>query len=123
MKSILLLLFFPLMATAQRTGALTGSISDKNNLAPVVAASILLDGQSGKGTSSDSTGKFRLTGIPVGSYNVRVSAVGFETDVLYNVLITSGNDNVINVELLPSTSSLSEVKVVAGRTANAATLS
>lgn len=113
----------PIVANAQKTGVLTGTLSDKNTLAPVVSASIILDGQSGKGTLSDSTGKFKLGGIPVGTYNVRISAIGYQADVLYNVLITSGNDNVVNVELSPASATLSEVKVVAGRTANAATLS
>lgn len=124
MKFLFLLLFLtPQFVNAQNTGVLTGSISDKNNLAPVESASIMLDGQQGIGVLSDSTGKFKLSGIPVGTYNVRISALGYHTDVLYNVLITSGNDNVVNIELLPTLTTLKEVKVVAGKTANAATLS
>lgn len=117
-----LALFLPLGVSAQSTGTLAGTVSDKNSAGSIPSASIVLEGQQNKGAISDSTGKFKLSGIPVGSYNVRISSVGYRTEVLYNVVVTSGNDNVYNVELLPNTF-LKEVKVTAGRTANAATLS
>jgi CarboxypepD_reg-like domain/TonB-dependent Receptor Plug Domain len=122
-KYALILCFFPLLTIAQNKGTLTGAISDRATAASIIGASVQIQGQPDKGTVSDSAGKFKLSGIPTGSYNVIVSAVGFSEEILFNVLITSGNDNVYNVELAPLALTLAEVKVVAGRTVRAATLS
>jgi len=107
---------------AQNSGSITGFVIDRASQQPLDGASIKLDG-SAKATVADSLGKFRITGIPVGSYNLEVSKVGYKTFTLYNIVVTSGNENSYTVEMDQQVTSLTAVEVKANkRTVRAATL-
>jgi hypothetical protein len=69
-------------------------------------------------------GQFRLTGIRVGTYRVEISAIGYEKKTLFNVPITSGNENNFVIELEPQATTLQGITVVSGsrKSAKAATL-
>ena len=110
------------ISNAQNTGSITGFVVDKTTQKPLEGASIKLDG-SAKGAIADSSGKFRIAGIPVKSYNLEISKVGYKTVTIYNIVITSGNENNYSVELEQSITSLTEVVIKANkRTVRAATL-
>ena len=85
------LCFFQL-SYAQNTGSLTGIVVDKSTQQPLDGVSIKLDG-SDKGAIADSLGKFRIANVPVKSYNLEISKVGYKTFTLYNIVITSGNES------------------------------
>jgi len=107
---------------AQKTGSITGFVVDKLTLQPLEGSTIKLDGTV-KATATDSLGKFRISNIPVNSYNLEISKSGYKTVILYNIVITSGNENSYSVELERLVSSLTEVVVKANkRTVRAATL-
>ena len=107
---------------AQNSGSITGFMIDRASQQPLDGASIKLDG-SAKATVADSLGKFRITGIPVGSYNLEVSKVGYKTFTLYNIVVTSGNENSYTVEMDQQVTSLTAVEVKPNkRTVRAATL-
>ncbi len=119
-------LFFALfvlkMSYAQNTGSITGFVVDKATQQPLGGASIKLDG-SAKGAIADSLGKFRIAGIPLKSYNLEISKIGFKTYTLFNIVINSGNENNYTIELEQSVTSLTEVVIKANkRTVRAATL-
>ncbi len=87
-----------LLAVAQNTGNLSGTIVDKNTKRPL--AGITIASLPGNFTAlSDSTGFFRLTDVPANSYNVTFTAVNYQPKTLNNLVITSGNENNISVEL------------------------
>lgn len=119
---LLLVFFVSLTSFSQNTGSITGVVVDKSTQQPLDGASIKLDG-SEKGAIADSLGKFRIASIPVKSYNLEISKVGYKTLTLYNIVINSGNENNYSIELEQSVTSLSEVVIKANkRTARAATL-
>ena len=118
---LFIFLFLTTYLQAQRTGTLTGSVIDRSMLRPVVGASVQLSG--GNTTITDSTGRFSFSQLAVGSYTLKVSSVGYKEYQLYNLVITSGNQNTLNIELETQTEELSEVTVQGSRrTARAATL-
>lgn len=125
MKYLLsLILIIPFIASAQVSGTLYGTVTDKNTLKAVQAATITINRLNNKAAVADSLGRFKLSGIPVGSYNIKVTSIGYQAAVLFNIVITSGNDNIINIELNPEAfTKLSDVTVSSGRSANAASLS
>jgi hypothetical protein len=107
---------------AQRLGSLTGTVTDKNLLTPLNAVSVELVGAN-KGTSTDSTGKFRITGIAPKSYTVKFTSVGYSELVLFNIVVTSGNEINLTVQLEPSITKLEDVVIKSTRrTAVAASL-
>lgn len=78
------------MATADaqsNTATLTGTVNDKSGALIPHATVVITDAASGikRTTSSDDRGYFSLVGIPVGTYDVAVSAPGFNTLVRQGV--------------------------------------
>jgi len=107
---------------AQNTGSISGTILEKSTQQPLRGATISIAGTS-LSTLADSAGRFRITGIPVKTYNINVTAIGFKTFTLYNVIVNSGNENSYSFELESEASTLSEVVVKGSRrTARASTL-
>ncbi|KOY87584.1 TonB-dependent receptor [bacterium 336/3] len=93
-----IILFFVFFTTyAQRQGIILGTIKDKNTQELIIGATIKVE-NSAVGAVSDDEGKFRIE-IPTGSYNVIVSFAGYKTLTKYNLVVTSGNAQIINFEL------------------------
>jgi len=86
---VLLLLITPMLALAQNTGKLTGTVTDADTGDPLPGASVALTGTQ-LGTISDIDGKFLLLGVPVGTYDVQASFVGFQTETKTGVQVNSG---------------------------------
>ncbi|UYZ59986.1 TonB-dependent receptor [Hymenobacter latericus] len=114
------LLLLPLFSWAQSTGVLSGTVRDRTTQQLLPGVSVSLEGSS-LGTATDEQGRFRLTNIPTGSYNVRATFVGYEPLVRANVVITSGNANIVALELVPAAQQLGEVQITANRAIRAAT--
>lgn len=98
---------------AQGTSAINGSIVNKNSQQPLIGITIELK-PAGKKAISDSLGAFRISGIQPGSYAISFSGVGYSTKTLSNLVLTSGNETNVQVELEPEVKQLSTV-VVGGR--------
>lgn len=52
-----------------------------------------------RGTTTDSTGHFVLSRVPLGRHDIRITFVGYTPVVRSNVLVTAGKENVLHVEL------------------------
>ena len=108
---------------AQNTGSISGVIINKQNQQPIANASISI-GTNQQGAITDSLGRFRKSGIKNGSVNLKVTAIGYSPLQLFNILITSGNENNLVLEMEPMVNELKAVTVTSGgrKTAKAATL-
>lgn len=107
---------------AQKKGSISGTVLKKNTQAILPGANIKLAGTN-LGTATDSTGRFRILNIPVKTYNLEVSFLGYKPLTLYNVVVNSGNENVFTVELEEEAKALGEVVVTVNkRSAVAASL-
>jgi len=111
-----------LVLLAQNTGFLSGTVTDRNNQQPLAGISVLLK-PGNVGAATDSTGGFRFKNIAPGSYSLTISGVGYQQKLLTNLVVTSGNENLVSIELENAVNDLSNV-VVNGRrnTAKASTL-
>ncbi len=95
----------------QRTGAIYGTVKDKNTQEALIGANIILEGTE-LGASTDVDGNYRIENIPPGSYNLSCTYIGYEKSAKANIVVTSGNDNNITFELLEgSATELGEVVV------------
>ena len=116
-----LLLVTMISAKAQNIGSVSGVVINKLEQKPIANVNISLGNRK---LVADSVGKFRFNQIPTGSYTLRFSAVGFNEVVLFNILVSSGNENNLNIEMEPAITELKAVTVTSGskRTAKAASL-
>ncbi|GAA4365117.1 TonB-dependent receptor [Hymenobacter saemangeumensis] len=107
-------------ALAQSTGTITGSVRDRKTQELLPGVTLVLEGTE-LGTSTDGEGRYKIGNIPTGSYNLRASFVGYDALLRANVVVSSGNANIINLELSPAAQQLGEVQVTANRAIRVAT--
>jgi len=94
---------------------LRGSIVDADNGLPLIGANVQISGQN-KGAVTDSLGLFRFNDIVAGRYQVSVSYIGYEQLNIKELLLSSGKEKILRLELREAATSLSSV-VVKGRKA------
>ncbi len=117
----LLCFFAPACVLAQQA-VLQGTVRDRASQELLAGVTVVLEGTDPLiGVVTDASGRFRLA-APAKSYNVRFSYVGYRTEIRYNLVLTTGNANVISVELEEDRLSLSEVQVTADRATSIATV-
>lgn len=90
-------------------GAITGYITDKETGEPLIGANVLLEGTN-YGSATDATGRYYITNIPVRSYNIRVSYVGYNSTGV-NMNVPEKNIVHLNIPLQQADISLNEVVV------------
>ncbi|MEM9821830.1 MAG: TonB-dependent receptor [Bacteroidota bacterium] len=91
-----------------------GSIVDKDSQNPLIGANIrLLETVPIIGTSTDLDGYFKLENVSVGRLNIEVTYLGYEPVLLNNVLLTTGKELVLNIEMTEASIKMNEVVVVA----------
>ncbi|MCB0546709.1 MAG: carboxypeptidase-like regulatory domain-containing protein [Phaeodactylibacter sp.] len=96
----------------QLTQTVRGSVIDEGSRMPLAGANIqLLEAPSFLGTSTDLNGEFELNKVPVGRRNFTVSYLGYEPITIRDIVIISGKELVLEVELRESTTTLDEVVV------------
>jgi len=107
---------------AQGTGSIGGTVVNRSSQQLLAGITIELKPGDRKGVS-DSVGSFRISGIQPGSYAISFSALGYQTKIINNLVVTSGNESSLQVELEPDVQQLNTV-VVSGRrnTAKVATI-
>ncbi len=100
-KIILLCLFIQLSihtAQAQNIGIITGTVRDKSLQNGIADANVGIEGTS-IGTTTDSNGNFTIPNVTVGSYNLKISYIGYVAYTMYNIIVTTGNVANVEVEL------------------------
>jgi len=90
-----------------------GNITDIASGVPIPSVSVLIK-NSQHGTTTDSVGNFIINKVPVGRYDILISAVGYESVVLNEVTVSSAQETVLSPSLKESVSALDEVVVKAG---------
>jgi hypothetical protein len=104
----LLLVLLPAWVMAQ-TATLDGTITDSNG-EPLIGATVLLEGTT-MGSITDFDGKYEVANIPVGTYNVVYSFVGYKRTT-ETVTLTKGQRITVNKMLEEDATILEEAVVI-----------
>ena len=110
---VLLLSLIAPHAFADTKGKISGKILDSKK-EPVVGANILITGTT-LGAATDTEGFYVILNIPPGTYQLRVSSIGFATQLIKGVLVSSGQTTTINASLAEQTVEMEETVVQARR--------
>jgi outer membrane receptor protein involved in Fe transport len=117
MKTITLLIFFtlfiPLTAQDLPKGNLEGKVTDKNTKSPLIGVNIFNHAKE-IGTTTDEKGQFIFNNIPVGTYTIQFSYIGYEIVTKTDVIIKSMRTTYLNVDMLTSTVELENIVVESG---------
>src|SRR5690242_17685116 len=82
---------------AQDSGLIFGNARDKYTQAPAAGATIVIDGSNASAVA-DSNGNYKLE-TTLGVKNVTITFSGYAPQTKYNIVVTSGNAQVVNFEL------------------------
>jgi hypothetical protein len=98
MKALTIALFAGVVFGNESSGRIGGSVVSSGTMEPVVGAFVILDGTD-MGAITDAAGGFSLTSVPVGSYGLRVSAVGHHPGLKADVIVRSERLTTVDVVL------------------------
>ncbi len=102
------------MPLLSQTITLSGRIVVSTSKEPLPGATVAIYHQQDSvlkdGTVSDSTGLFKITALPKGNYNLKISFIGFVSDTIYGITLTQNKD-LGTIRLKPSKILLNEVSV------------
>lgn len=114
---VLMFIAVTTVASAQ-TGSLTGTVTDRTTGETLVGATVFIADLE-RGAPTNISGEYTLDNIPLGTYNVRISFIGYRT--LNETVTINEGDNVLNVQLRTDLTGLDEVVVtsIASRTSRA----
>ncbi len=123
-KKLLLVFIFQCtfsFAFSQLTQIIKGTIVDKESKAPIVGAVIILadDVTGATGSVSNVDGNFKLENILLGKHDLQIKSVGYQNISMLNILVTSGKQVVLNVEMEQMVHQLHEIKISAYNKGNA----
>src|ERR1700710_2540948 len=110
MMKLLLCLATLLSGAAVIAQEINGRVTDEKKEA-LTGANILIK-ETGTGAIVDRSGGFRITGMQAGAYNVVVSFIGYETQVLQTVVAGAGNTT-LNFSMKSASVQLSDVVIAA----------
>lgn len=96
------------------TQTIRGVILDADSKFPLPTANIyLLNADTTIAVKSANDGKFRMEKVPVGRRTIKVSYIGYEDAVLNNLVVTSGKEIVLTIELHEKITTGTEVVITA----------
>jgi hypothetical protein len=109
------ILFSVLNVQAQQiTQTLRGTIKDEDGKFPLPGATVVIAGSNPiKGTTTNMNGEFHLERIPVGRVDLEIKFMGYEDLVVPNVLLSSGKEMVLELEMRESFIKVDEIVVTA----------
>ena len=123
MTSILLLTLFFAVAVVpksqgqEKLGKISGQIINKENSQALLGASIAVQGTA-LGAIADLDGNFRINKIPVGTYSLMATSVGFAPVIISEIAVTEGAVTTVNFIMEPKVMEMEGVKVEATASKN-----
>ncbi len=108
-----ILVFSSIISFAQ-TGEITGYIKDNSTDEPIPFSNVVLKGTT-IGAATDIDGKYRISNVPPGSYDIIASSMGYQKVTITGVVVSSNRILEANFELTPTVISTEDVVVVAER--------
>lgn len=100
--------------TAALTQDIRGRIVDAETGSPLPFATISIQTvEPIIGATSDEDGLFRIENVPIGRHNIRASFVGYETQIIPEILVTTGKEIVLDIKLKEKVSKVNEVQIKA----------
>ncbi|MEZ4798913.1 MAG: carboxypeptidase-like regulatory domain-containing protein [Flavobacteriales bacterium] len=109
-----MLLAIQAAAQTQNTGAVRGTVVDKQSQYPLFGVQVVIvKGDSLFGGVTDENGRYRIEKVPTGRVDAVVKMVGYDPQNFKGLLLNSGKDLELNIQLEESVSQLGGVEIIA----------
>lgn len=121
MKKIALVVFVLFSGSflfAQTNGRVSGTVKDKNTQEELSGVVLRFVGEDIVNTVSGENGSFAIQ-LPVGNYNLEATSIGYLPYTSYNIYVSTGNVQVLQVEMDENIQRLQEVVIRSGKSVRA----
>lgn len=112
--SLIIIGILSFSAAMTQTGSVRGFVYDKDNGEPIIFCNVSLNGTT-HGSATDVNGFYNITKVPVGKYELVVSALSYNKSVT-NIEIIENQISNVRVDLVASVETLEEI-VISGERA------
>jgi hypothetical protein len=114
-------IFFLILLSITKTGlsqtavqSVRGLVFDNETQTPLTGATIVIAGTKPLlGTSTDLSGNYKISNVPLGRYDMQISYIGYYPEIVSGILVTSGKEVVITTGLKQSVNQMNEIAVKA----------
>lgn len=113
-RSLLMLLFIPMILSAQTTGKIAGKVVDAETGEPLVGANVVIEGTN-RGAATASDGSYFIINLAPGSYTVKLMMIGYETMIQKDVRVSVNRTTEVNAKLKVTVLQGQEVVVTASQ--------
>ncbi len=111
--SLFLMIVIPVALYGQ-SGKIRGTVVDAKSKEPLIGANIVIDGTS-LGSATDVEGQYLILNVPVGTFTVRASYVGYRGVSVSNVRVNLDLTTEVNFDLASQEVQMGTVEIVAER--------
>jgi len=116
LTTLMIVMFTTLAVSQDLTQTVRGTLTDTDSKLPLAFATVLIPGTDPLiGTVTDVNGNFRLENIPIGRISLRLSYLGYETKTIQNLVVNSGKELVLDLNMRESVVKMYEVVIKASR--------
>lgn len=93
------------------TQTIRGVVIDAQTNSPIEYASVMIQKDGSLGTVTDSLGRFLISNVPIGRYNIQTSFVGYNTNLSNGIPVTSSKEVYLEILLDENIQSLNEIVI------------
>lgn len=95
------------------TQTIRGRVIDADSKAPLIGANVIVTGiDTFLGAAADADGRLRINKVPVGRRSIKASFIGYEDVVLNNIIVSTGKEVILQIELREMMINAKEVELV-----------
>ena len=107
----MILLWLPVALMAQSSGKIKGLVKDKETGEMLPGVNVVLDGTN-RGAVTDGDGYYVIMNVPVGSYSVIVTLMGYQKVSMENIRVSAGVTTDVNFSLEQTTLEVMDAVVI-----------
>jgi outer membrane receptor protein involved in Fe transport len=108
----LFLALFTSFLHAQTSGKIAGLVFDKDSKDELIGATVVIEGTS-VGASTGMEGDFQISNVAPGTYQLRVSYIGYDSRIVDGVVVKAGETTTLNIALSETVGELETIEIVA----------
>jgi iron complex outermembrane receptor protein len=114
LTSILLTLAVSGQCAFASGGSIAGRVTGKGDSEPLVGVTVLLQGTV-RGTTTNTKGEYRITGVSPGICTLLFSMVGYQRETRADVAVEEGKETALNVSMIQTPVQTEQIVVTASR--------
>lgn len=108
--SIAIVFLFDSISAQSTTGIISGKIIDEVSKEPIPGVNVQIVGST-SGASTNFEGDFQISNMEIGTYQVRISAVGYKTIIKSDVVVNSARPTDLLIKLTTSLIEFNEITI------------